>query len=115
VCVNINCVFVCDGEEVLVVEESEQGATSREVVLNFQMEAFGFPDDHHRRRRIQDSLCCRRRRSCLRPVLLLPLLRLSHLIFLFHSFLDLFVFLTDFGFLGLLFFFFFLVFIIHSW
>jgi hypothetical protein len=76
-------VFVCDGEDVLVVEESDQGATSREVVLNFQKEAFGFPDDHHRRRHIQDSLCCRRRRSCLHPLLLLPLLRLSHLIFLF--------------------------------
>jgi hypothetical protein len=89
-------VFVCDGEDVLVFEESEQGATSREVVLNFQKEAFGFPDDHHRRRRIQDSLYCRRCRSCLRP-----LLRLSHLIFC-SFFLGSFCVLTDFGFLGLL-------------
>lgn len=93
----------------MVIEEShEQGATSREVFPNFQMEAFGFPDGHRRRSRVQDCLC---RRSCcsgLHPLLLLPLLWLSHLIFIFifspvsivHSFLDLVVFLADFGFLA---------------
>ena len=93
VCVFVGCVSilffcVCDGKEVLVIEEShEQGATSREVFPNFQMEAFGFPDGHRRRSRVQDCLCRRSCCSCLHPLLLLPLLWLSHLIFIFfHRF-----------------------------
>jgi hypothetical protein len=88
----------------LVVEESEQGATSREVVLNFQKEAFGFPDDHHRRSRIQDSLCCRRRRSSFLspPSASSTSAAVVTSDFFCSFFLGSFCVLTDFGFLGLL-------------
>lgn len=87
---NIVCACVrvidCNGEEVVVVEEGEKGATAMEVFLRVQMEAFGFPDDHHGRDRIQGTLCGRSRRSRLHALLLLPLLRLSHLIILYFAF-----------------------------
>jgi hypothetical protein len=60
----------------VVYEEGEQGAMAAVVVLSFQMEAVGFPDDRHRRGRLQNALCGRSRRSRLHALLLLPLLRL---------------------------------------
>jgi hypothetical protein len=65
--------IVCNGEEVVVYEDGEQGAMAAEVVHSFQMEAVGFPDDRHKRSRLQDALCGRSRCSRLHALLLLPL------------------------------------------
>lgn len=64
----------------VVKEGDQQGAVAEEILVRVPVEARRLASEHHRRRRLQDTLRRGGCRSCLYFMLLLPLLRLPHLI-----------------------------------